>query len=114
MAHQITSRGSHDWESPHLQIILRGKQNFPNLLQAGFLVAKQLSKKLFSMNYALLSKGRSPEKKTAVLLDFVQMSWAEGRALPKFFVTFSRGAFLVNKGAYFFQNANNLIFKLFF
>ena len=45
-------------------------------------------------------------KNTAVLLDYVNMRG--GRALPKFFVTFWRGAFLVNKGAYFFQNANNL------
>ena len=37
-----------------------------------------------------------------------------GRALPKLFGTFARGAFLVNKGASFFQNANNFNFKLFF
>ena len=32
---------------------------------------------------------------------------------PIFFGTFSRGAFLVDKGVFFFQNANNLNFKLF-
>ena len=46
-------------------------------------------------------------RKIAVLLDFVQMRGA-GRAQPKFFVTFWRGVFLVNKGVHFFQNANNL------
>ena len=51
-------------------------------------------------------------KKTAVLLDFVQMRG--GRALPKFVVTFSRGAFLVNKGVYFFRKTKILNFKLFF
>ena len=40
-------------------------------------------------------------KKTAVLLDFVQMRGGKGPA--QFFVTFSRGAFFVSKGAYFFQ-----------
>ena len=49
-------------------------------------------------------------RKKCFLLDFVQM---RGGALPKFFGTFSRIAFLVNKGVYFFQNANNLNFKLF-
>ena len=55
-------------------------------------------------------------KKTAVLLDFVQMRGGEGgppRALPKFFVTFTSCAFWVNKGVHFFENANNLNFKLF-
>ena len=42
--------------------------------------------------------GRSPEKKNA---------------LPKFLAIFLRGAFLVNKGVFFFQKANNLNFKLF-
>ena len=41
MEHQITSRGSLDWESPHLQIILRGEFSTKWLL---FFVAKQLSK----------------------------------------------------------------------
>ena len=44
-------------------------------------------------------------EKPPVLLDYVQM---RGGGLAQIFVTFSRGAFLVNKGAYFFQNANNL------
>ena len=35
-------------------------------------------------------KGRSPEEKTAVVLDFVQMRGGEG--LPKFFVTNTRAA----------------------
>ena len=37
-----------------------------------------------------------------------------GRALPKFFVTFSEMHFWSIKGVYFLQNANNLSFKLFF
>ena len=60
------------------------------------------------MKYALLSKGRSLEKKIAVLLDFVQM---RGGGLPNFFVTFSRRAFLVKKGIYSFQNTNYLNFE---
>ena len=36
-----------------------------------------------------------------------------GRALPKYFGIFSKGALLVNKGVYFFQDAINLNFKLF-
>ena len=36
-----------------------------------------------------------------------------GRALPKFFVTFSSVHFWSIKGVYFLQNANNLNFKLF-
>ena len=36
-----------------------------------------------------------------------------GEGPAHFFGTFSRGAFLVNKGLYFFQNAINLNFKLF-
>ena len=56
-------------------------------------------------------------KKTAVLLDFVQMRGGRAalppRALPKFFVTFTSCAFLVNKGVHFFENANNLNLKLF-
>ena len=47
------------------------------------------------------------KEKAAVLSDFVQMR-------VNFFVTFSRGAFLVNEGVHFFQNVNNLNFKLFF
>ena len=35
-----------------------------------------------------------------------------GRALPKYFGTFSRGAFL-RRGVPFFENANNLSLKLF-
>ena len=50
-----------------------------------------------------------PEK-TFILLDFVQN---RGGA-AKFLGTFSRRAFLVDKGVYFFENANNLNFKLFF
>ena len=34
-----------------------------------------------------------------------------GNALPKFFGKFSRGVFLVNKGAFFFQNGNNFNLK---
>ena len=34
-----------------------------------------------------------------------------GIALPKYLGTLSRGAFLVNKGAFFFQNGNNLNLK---
>ena len=50
-----------------------------------------------------------PEK-TAVLLDFVR----GGGGAAQFFGTFSRGAFLVNKGALYFKIANNLNLKLFF
>ena len=63
-------------------------------------------------------RGRGPElgtvsrEQTAVLLDFVQMKgW--GKALPKFFVTFSYVHFWSIIGVYFLQNANNLDFKLF-
>ena len=59
--------------------------------------------------FYFLSKGRSPEKKNAFL--WIWSKWE--RALPNFFGTFSRTVILVNKGAYFFQNANNLNFKLF-
>ena len=38
-------------------------------------------------------KGRCPEI-IAVLLDFVQMRGGEGRALPKFFVTFSQTVYI--------------------
>ena len=58
----------------------------------------------------LLRDGRSPEKKRS-LLDFVQMR-GKGGPVQIFFRTFSRGAFLDNKGVHFFQNANNLNFKL--
>ena len=54
------------------------------------------------------------KKNTAVLLDFVQIRGGGGEGPAQFFVTFSRGAFLFNKGAYFFQNANYLNCKLFF
>ena len=47
-----------------------------------------------------------------LLFFFVQMRG--GRALPKFFVTFSEMYFWSIKGVYFLQNANNLNFKLFF
>ena len=58
-----------------------------------------------------VNMGRSPEK---IPLFFWILS-KKGREGPaQIFVTSSRGAFLVNKGAYFFQNANNLNFKLFF
>ena len=50
-------------------------------------------------------------RKKCFLLDFVQMRG--GMALANSFGTFSRGAFLVNKGGCFFQNVNNLNFKLF-
>ena len=62
-------------------------------------------------NFVITFKGRSHEKKTSVLLDFVQM-W--GGALPKFCVTFSEVHFWSIIGVYFLQNAYNLNFKLFF
>ena len=57
------------------------------------------------------NKGRFPDKKMHI---FGFCSHEGGGALPKCFGTFSRGAFLVTKGVYFFQNANNFNFKLFF
>ena len=42
------------------------------------------------MKYALLSKGHPPEKKTAVLLDFVQM---RGGGLPYFLSHFQEEHF---------------------
>ena len=57
-------------------------------------------------------KGRVPEKKTAVLLDFVQMRGGEGPA--QFFWQLSMSVFWSIKGAHFLQNATNLNFKLFF
>ena len=52
-------------------------------------------------------QGRSPQKKNVF---FFVCPNERGRALPKVFGTFSKGAFLVNKGVYFFQKANNLNF----
>ena len=45
------------------------------------------------------SFGKASRKKAAVLLDFVQRRG--GRALPKFFGTFFKGAFLANKRCLF-------------
>ena len=55
--------------------------------------------------FTLFRKGFT--KKVAVLLDFVQMRRG-GRALPKFFGTFSWVHFWSIKGVSFFQNGNNL------
>ena len=56
-------------------------------------------------NFVITFKGRSHEKETAVLLDFVQIRG--GGALPKFCVTFSEVHFWSIIGVYFLQNANN-------
>ena len=51
-------------------------------------------------------------KKTAVLLDFVQMRGA-GEGPAQFLSQFEEVHFWSIKGVYFLQNANNLNFKLF-
>jgi len=48
--------------------------------------------------HSLTVEGRSPEKK--VLSYGFCPNEGGGRALPKFFGTYSRGAFLANKGVY--------------
>ena len=60
--------------------------------------------------FGQLDLGMVSQGKTAVLLDFVQM---RGGNPAQIFWHLFISAFLVNKGGYFLQNANNLNFKLF-